>query len=65
MVDPVLDGCTEVVCDKGMYIFKMSSMPTGKTPVNFINELLIEYKEAQEPVVPEAPAVIEGSNGTW
>ena len=28
-------------------------------------ELLIEYKEAQEPVQPEAPVIIKGANGTW
>ena len=28
-------------------------------------ELLIEYKEAQEPVQPEAPAIINGTNATW
>ena len=28
-------------------------------------ELLIEYKEAQEPVRPEAPAIINGTNATW
>ena len=28
-------------------------------------ELLIEYKEAQEPVVPDAPVIIKGANGTW
>ncbi len=27
--------------------------------------LLIEYKEAQEPVVPDAPVIIAGANGTW
>lgn len=28
-------------------------------------ELVIEYKEAQEPVVPDAPVIIKGANGTW
>ena len=28
-------------------------------------ELLIEYKEAQEPVVPDAPVIIKGANGSW
>ena len=28
-------------------------------------ELLIEYKKAQEPVRPEAPAIINGTNATW
>lgn len=28
-------------------------------------ELLIEYKEAQEPAQPEAPVIIKGAGGTW
>lgn len=28
-------------------------------------ELVIEYKEAQEPVVPDAPVIIKGANGSW
>lgn len=27
--------------------------------------LLIEYRKAQEPVVPDAPVIIKGANGTW
>ena len=27
--------------------------------------LLIEYKQAQEPVEPDAPVIIKGTNGTW
>ena len=41
MVNLVPEGCTEVVYDGGVYIYKLSSAPTSETLVNFINEKLI------------------------
>ena len=46
MVNLVPEGCTEVVYDGGVYIYKLSSAPTSETLVNFINEKLIPEIEA-------------------
>lgn len=46
MVNLVPEGCVEVVYNEGVYLFKMSSMPTGETMVNFANELLIPEIQA-------------------
>ena len=43
--------------------FPLTLDVSGNTAEAF--ELLIEYKEAQEPVVPDAPVIIKGANGTW
>ena len=42
----VPEGCTEVVYDGGVYIYKLSSAPTSETLVNFINEKLIPEIQA-------------------
>ena len=41
MTHLVTEGCTEVINDGGVFLYKMSSQPTGETLVNFINETLI------------------------
>lgn len=46
MVNLVPEGCTEVVYDGGVYIYKLSSAPTSETLVNFINEKLIPEIQA-------------------
>ena len=43
--------------------FPLTLDVSGNTAEAF--ELLIEYKEAQEPVQPEAPVIIKGAGGTW
>lgn len=47
MVNLVPEGCTEVIYNEGVYLYKFSSQPTGEMLVNFINELLIPELEAK------------------
>lgn len=43
--------------------FPLTLDVSGNTAEAF--ELLIEYREAQEPAQPEAPVIIKGAGGTW
>lgn len=59
----IKNGASASSCTATTVTFPLTLDVSSNTAEAF--ELLIEYKEAQEPVVPDAPVIIKGANGTW